>query len=558
MKQKRGAYLWLVAAAVFAPAGCLNNERTGPPTLAVDLVAFAFTIEENTDRVAGSFYVGNVGGGTLNYAITSEQITGDPYQFISDGKIWLRATPTAGAVVRISDRIDIHIDTTDLIPGDYAGQFTVTVINPDAVVSQVIVTVDLTVTYVTSYFVNDQETSDDVYCNAPGSDDIDGRTPDTPMRTLQALFSIHKPGPGSTIYVDTGTYPQSTNLEFSTRHSGLPGEPIRIVGAPPDVTSGTRTWATVLERTSNGAGEYGVEIAGASHITFENLAFTGGRRGVMIQDGAEITFTNCAFTDNSADGLRAVRGSAVTLDSCLLENNAGPGASFFSVDGVAVTASTLQANGPVGVYAGGCTNLVLRRNRVSEHEVGMQLDGCTSPVVGDSLFYENRQSGIELIGGTTGAVLVNNTLYDNGPREVLIQDGSTGASLFNNILHAEGSGAFCLEVAADSQTGFQSDYNAVYPAFPAQAVRWGTDDYPSVVEWRGTGTGHDANSIRDEPLFVDASKGDFHQADDPMISPTIDAGFDAAPQLGDVDLDDNPRLVGSKIDIGAYEKQDSP
>jgi hypothetical protein len=50
------------------------------------------------------------------------------------------------------------------------------------------------------------------------------------------------------------------------------------------------------------------------------------------------------------------------------------------------------------------------------------------------------------------------------------------------------------------------------------------------------------------PQFVDASKGDYHEA---AGSPTIDAG--AVDQLGALDLDGNPRALGSAPDIGASE-----
>ena len=50
------------------------------------------------------------------------------------------------------------------------------------------------------------------------------------------------------------------------------------------------------------------------------------------------------------------------------------------------------------------------------------------------------------------------------------------------------------------------------------------------------------------PLFVDAAKGDYHEASG---SPTIDAG--AVDQLGATDFEGNPRVIGSAPDIGAYE-----
>lgn len=53
-----------------------------------------------------------------------------------------------------------------------------------------------------------------------------------------------------------------------------------------------------------------------------------------------------------------------------------------------------------------------------------------------------------------------------------------------------------------------------------------------------------------DPLFVDESNGDHHLQ---PASPGIDAGITEGLSLPDVDLDGNPRIVGEKIDIGAYE-----
>lgn len=50
------------------------------------------------------------------------------------------------------------------------------------------------------------------------------------------------------------------------------------------------------------------------------------------------------------------------------------------------------------------------------------------------------------------------------------------------------------------------------------------------------------------PLFVNAGAGDYRQA---PSSPTIDAGV--ADQIGALDLDGNPRILGAAPDIGAFE-----
>jgi len=57
-----------------------------------------------------------------------------------------------------------------------------------------------------------------------------------------------------------------------------------------------------------------------------------------------------------------------------------------------------------------------------------------------------------------------------------------------------------------------------------------------------------------EPLFVDPANGDYHLR---PTSPAVDAGFNAGI-WGDRDLDGNPRIVGGRVDIGAYEIQTPP
>jgi hypothetical protein len=53
-------------------------------------------------------------------------------------------------------------------------------------------------------------------------------------------------------------------------------------------------------------------------------------------------------------------------------------------------------------------------------------------------------------------------------------------------------------------------------------------------------------------MFVDSANGDYHLG---AGSPAINAGDGSVPNLPMTDLDGNPRVVGSKVDIGAFEFQ---
>jgi hypothetical protein len=66
----------------------------------------------------------------------------------------------------------------------------------------------------------------------------------------------------------------------------------------------------------------------------------------------------------------------------------------------------------------------------------------------------------------------------------------------------------------------------------------------------GTGSHSDDGTIQTvPPVFADAAAGDYREA---AGSPTIDAG-DNAYADATVDLDGNPRILGTAVDIGAYE-----
>jgi hypothetical protein len=68
----------------------------------------------------------------------------------------------------------------------------------------------------------------------------------------------------------------------------------------------------------------------------------------------------------------------------------------------------------------------------------------------------------------------------------------------------------------------------------------------------GTGVADGEGNISLDPLFVDLAGEDYHLR---PSSPCIDAGSNDAPDLPDVDLDGYPRVVGSAVDMGAYEVQ---
>ena len=86
-------------------------------------------------------------------------------------------------------------------------------------------------------------------------------------------------------------------------------------------------------------------------------------------------------------------------------------------------------------------------------------------------------------------------------------------------------------------------------------ILWGSTPYDLVVSSAtysdiGTGITSETGNISADPMFVDPANGDYHLLGG---SPCIDVGSNSAPELPDSDKDGNLRVVGVRVDMGAYE-----
>ncbi len=92
----------------------------------------------------------------------------------------------------------------------------------------------------------------------------------------------------------------------------------------------------------------------------------------------------------------------------------------------------------------------------------------------------------------------------------------------------------------------------VYPIFTSNQL---IIDFNLIYGFRGIEEGETkgTNYVEGNPLFIEFNSADYHLN---SSSPAINAGSNSYLS-SDVtkDLDDNPRIVGGKVDIGAYERQ---
>jgi parallel beta-helix repeat protein len=497
------------------------------------------------------------------------------------------------AVFPLSDQYAIRISSVDIPSVADASDFLFSVTQP-----------------ISFYYVNDNSLTGDEYTTAIGSDSNDGLTPATPKASIKAVVEAYDLEPGDVVYVDTGTYPVTTNLVLGEQDSG-----VRIQGP---VGAGHRA---VLDRGNRASGAYIVELSGADDVTLTHLTLTGASMGIFGGDyvhsdrftlaaselsghalgavelragnegarlvnntvhdnagyglllyGAQTQVHGGVVYNNGSDGIYAsgagtriegvevygngntgigiwnAAGSSVSVvrDNRVHDNRysgieaggqvlvvdntvsghtatSSPGirlwngaravdnAVFGNFNGIAVVGGTVEGNRIYGNTAAGIVvydRATLRGNTVYSNHTGITVAPyylATAEVV-NNLLYANTDQGLRLAGGT-GHQVHNNTLYQPVGTAVGVQGGASHVHLSNNILWVDLGTV--VNIAADSMTGFTSDYNLFYlgSSAAAQVGSWGGTALDSLESWTSS-TSQDTNSHVSNPEFLDINGAD--------------------------------------------------
>ena len=153
--------------------------------------------------------------------------------------------------------------------------------------------------YAHAFYVNDADTTDDLYCAAIGSAGNDGLTDLTPRLSLQSIFDTYDLEGGDVVYLDTGTYPSSTDIRIIWSRSGSTNADVVIQGN----TNGAHSLLTRTGSTNYPAVALDVK---ASEIQINDVAIRGVDRGILLDTNRNATIQGVvvseAGTGLSADG----------------------------------------------------------------------------------------------------------------------------------------------------------------------------------------------------------------------------------------------------------------
>lgn len=409
-----------------------------------------------------------------------------------------------------------------------------------------------------------------IYYVSTSGNDANPGTSSSPWRSLAKAAATA--AAGDIVNVRGGTYYET----LSPARSGTSAAKITFKSYPGETAV-----------INGGGSRYGINFSSKSYLRFEGFEITSSTKG-LYSDGSNTgnEFIGNSVHHNSGSGVHWRSESYGLIENNQIYNN-GEGLVMTYADHNTARHNTIYMNTVDGIYVDYSQYNTVDHNVVRDHvwssashSDAMQFwqspnNTITNNLVYRTVAYQNSGSqGIFVsysagsviknnvvsqseaynfnVLNSPGSVLVNNTSYQGRWGAYYIKQGSTNVILRNNIAFESGD---VMNVTADAQTGFNSDYNIFYGS-AASPIKWGSAWY-SLSAFKGFG--HDAHSKAVDPKFVNPSGYDFRLQ---SSSPAIDAGTSDSALA--TDLDGNARSDVSTVantgggvypyyDIGAYE-----
>jgi hypothetical protein len=299
---------------------------------------------------------------------------------------------------------------------------------------------------------------------------------------------------------------------------------------------------------------------------------TGNSESVNV-DGNVTNFliTNNVIHDNDNIGIDIIGFEGVSPDPAYDYARTGTvaGNTVYNISAINNPGEGNQYDAN-GIYVDGGSQVVIERNLIHNVDIGIEMASehqghVTSFVIArNNLVYSANSIGITIggyasnVGGTDHCTIVNNTLFENdtkntGSGEFQIQYYATNNVFKNNIVYASSQGLFINNYTSSEPDPTDVDYNLYYSPLSASLAdfRWNSTDHVGFLSYQSA-TGKDSHSQYADPQFLSLTTPNLQiQA----TSPAVNAGINLGPTVvGTLDFAGNPRLIGTNIDIGAYEQ----
>ena len=384
------------------------------------------------------------------------------------------------------------------------------------------------------------------------------------------------------VLVAAGTYTGLGNrdLDFSgkaiTVRSTDPTDPSVVASTLVDCEQAGRgfvfqsgeTSAAVLDglTISNGVADRGAGIfcSNASRPTIRNCMISGcvatisgggiGANHAIAQVGG-LTLVRCTITGNEGGGISTIASDA-TIEDCEISSNLGGGIDSLYGDVHIVRDSVITANNGTGIsIAQGAAVELIRCTIIGNTSAigagGVRTSAGNTVVIRDCLIADNEgvHGGGVHHGPSFGAFeLRNSTLASNtatqsgGGLRIAAADALAHDSVLWGNNAPDGS-ELLLDSGFNHPAILSVEYGVVAGGQAGASIHSEAGATSQLI-W-GTG------NVVTDPAFVDPEGGDYHLA---IGSPAINAGDPYfIPAEGEADFEGDPRVIGTRVDIGADE-----
>ena len=241
--------------------------------------------------------------------------------------------------------------------------------------------------------------SGEFFVRTSGSDANSGTSPIGAWQTIG--YALSQAGPGDTIYVGAGTYPEALTITTAATLS----QPLLLRGDPAGCFTGD-AGEVLIEA---GGSQFGFRLSGASYVVLRGFAVRGtvlgpgGGGGVWITGGSsDCAVVECSLYENER-GLHAVSGTRLLIENNGVSANFGAGIVWENTADSTVVQNLVYNNaGPGFDLTGTSTNLTLEYNTVYRNagdQIVERAAGSTGTVMGN-VMSEGGADGLDLPAGT--------------------------------------------------------------------------------------------------------------------------------------------------------------
>jgi len=336
----------------------------------------------------------------------------------------------------------------------------------------------------------------------------------------------------------------------------------------------TITANSIHDNSGNGNSARGIDVENSQVAITNNNIFNEAQNGIYVADGqaflgtitgnvayangvgiqgSNVTVTGNSVYNNSVDGIYIGSGS-LAVGNTVFRQTAASADGILLIQGAEARSNVVYYN--YNGIAGANSTVTIDRNSVySNTNFGVYLSGSNGSAI-DNLIYANSAAGIVLTG-SNGEQLYNNTVYQLVGDAIRLTS-SPNVVVHGNILWVEAGDD--LNISADSQAGFISDYNDLHVGTGASANvgYWNGATQAQLSNWQAA-SGQDVNSISADPQFVNV-KG----ADQVLGFSSLGVGYNGGPDdnfylsAGSPAIDHGYSWGGYPTDILYQSRVDDP